>query len=126
MTTAYAECYDPSGVRYGVPTYPWRMAPEGLATRRQLRAAGLRPGGQTIAGQLMRLTRRTGQRRIAYLYRVELAKPVRPMTLAKWAAFDAAMIARRTCPSCRIERWYCIPTARGTCNDCATPHAQAS
>ncbi|MGW2586148.1 RRQRL motif-containing zinc-binding protein, partial [Streptomyces virginiae] len=26
-----------------LPVYRWRLAPEGLATRRQLRAAGLRP-----------------------------------------------------------------------------------
>lgn len=35
------------------PTYPWRLAPDGYATRTQLRAMGLRPGGQEIAAQLM-------------------------------------------------------------------------
>ncbi|MGG8409369.1 RRQRL motif-containing zinc-binding protein, partial [Streptomyces sp. 12297] len=29
-----------------LPVYRWHLAPDGLATRRQLRAAGLRPGGQ--------------------------------------------------------------------------------
>ena len=52
MSAAYAECYDPTGARYGIPTYPWRLAPDGLATRRQLRARGLRPGGQPIAAQV--------------------------------------------------------------------------
>ncbi|MFW6721012.1 RRQRL motif-containing zinc-binding protein [Streptomyces sp. MAR4 CNY-716] len=126
MTTAYAECYDPAGTRYGVPTYPWRLAPEGLATRRQLRARGLRPGGQPMAAQVMRLARRTGQPRVAYLYRLDRAKPVRPMTLAKWAAFDAMMTARRTCPQCRVERWYCIPRSRGICNECANGPPQAA
>ncbi|CAL9483282.1 hypothetical protein SUDANB146_03428 [Streptomyces sp. enrichment culture] len=32
-----------------LPAYRWRLAPDGLATRRQLRAAGLRPGGQDVA-----------------------------------------------------------------------------
>lgn len=32
-----------------VPDYRWRMAPDGLATRRQLREMGLRPGGQGVA-----------------------------------------------------------------------------
>ncbi|GAA3144755.1 hypothetical protein GCM10010449_75080 [Streptomyces rectiviolaceus] len=31
MGAAYAKCYDPSGARYGVPTFPWRLAPDGLA-----------------------------------------------------------------------------------------------
>ena len=41
----YIEFYDPDGSRYGLPTYPYRWAPKGLLTRRQLRANGLRPGG---------------------------------------------------------------------------------
>ena len=45
--------FDPSGARYGIPTYPWRLAPDGYATRRQLRARGLRPGGQDVAAQLL-------------------------------------------------------------------------
>jgi hypothetical protein len=44
-----ADCFDPEGERFGIPTYPWRYAPEGLATRRQLRSQGLRPGGQDVA-----------------------------------------------------------------------------
>lgn len=53
-----ADCFDPDGVRFGVPTYPWRLAPQGLATRRQLRALGLRPGGQEVAAQVFRPRRR--------------------------------------------------------------------
>lgn len=40
------EFYDPTGSRYGFPTFPYRYAPDGLATRRQLRRDGLRPNGQ--------------------------------------------------------------------------------
>ena len=84
-----ADCFDPAGERFGIPTYPWRMAPDGYATRRQLRTRGLRPGGQTVAGQILRPRRRRPPL-TAYLYRVDLARPVRPMTPARWAAPPAA------------------------------------
>jgi predicted GIY-YIG superfamily endonuclease len=68
--------WDPEGTRYGIPTYPWRMAPAGLATRRQLAADGLRPGGQPVAAQVMWRSRHRGPRsvQVAYLYRVEAAR----------------------------------------------------
>ena len=43
----YVQFYDPDGRRYGIPTYPYRWAPKHLYTTRQLRARGLRPGGQS-------------------------------------------------------------------------------
>jgi len=124
MATAF---HDPTGARYGTPTYPWRLAPDGLATRRQLRALGLRPGGQEVAAQVMWRSRRsrTGVR-TAYLYRIDRAKPVRPMTPAKHRALAAAMTARRTCPECRTVRPYCIPTAVGACVPCADAPALAA
>lgn len=61
-----------------LPTYRWRFAPDGYATRRQLRALGLRPGGQDVAAELQRPRRRRGPL-VAYLYRIDQAKPVRPM-----------------------------------------------
>lgn len=116
--------YDPTGARYGVPTFPWRMAPDGLATRRQLRTEGLRPGGQDIAAQVLWYSRRywrkgTSPVRVAYLYRVDLAKTVRPMTPAKWAALAKANAARRICPACRADAGYRIPTSLGMCVSCA-------
>ncbi|UGQ10033.1 hypothetical protein LO772_24515 [Yinghuangia sp. ASG 101] len=98
-----------------IPTYHYRLAPDGLFTRRQLRARGLRPGGQEPAAQIIW---RRG-RRIAYLYRLELARPVRPMTEARARALAAAMRARRTCPVCRSDRGYVIPTSLGACVPCA-------
>ncbi|WSJ44890.1 hypothetical protein OG349_18985 [Streptomyces sp. NBC_01317] len=106
------------------------MAPDGYATRRQLRAAGLRPGGQLAAAQLLWFSnrrRRAGQPptlRVAYLYHRDLAKPVRPMTPAKWAALDKANAARRVCPECRIDAGYRIPTSLGMCVSCAYPEDQ--
>jgi hypothetical protein len=103
-----------------LPVYRWHLAPEGLATRRQLRALGLRPGGQEVAAELRRPRRRRGPL-VAYLYRIDAAKPVRPMTAAKWAALARANAARRTCPACRRDAGYVIPPSLGTCAQCAYP-----
>ncbi|MEV4453907.1 RRQRL motif-containing zinc-binding protein [Streptomyces mirabilis] len=120
MGGSFGKCYDPSGSQFGIPTYPWRYAPKGLATRRQLRARGLRPGGQPIAAQVLRPRYRRGPL-TAYLYRVDRAKKVRPMTPAKWAALAKANLARRTCPTCRTDAGYVIPTSLGMCVPCAYP-----
>ncbi|GAB2993586.1 hypothetical protein GCM10023080_069870 [Streptomyces pseudoechinosporeus] len=120
MSLAFAKCFDPTGARHGIPTFPWRCAPEGYATRRQLRARGLRPGGQPIAGQVLRPRYRRGPL-VAYLYREDLAKPVRPMTSRKWGALALAMLARRTCPQCGLDAGYVIPTSLGMCVPCAYP-----
>jgi hypothetical protein len=123
MSGALGTCYDPDGAVHGIPTYPWRLAPDGLATRRQLRARGLRPGGQEIAAQLMRVNRRRGNVRVAYLYRIDAAKPVRPMTSRKWGALALAMLARRTCPLCLLDVGYCIPPSLGVCGMCRARRA---
>ncbi|MEV7343943.1 RRQRL motif-containing zinc-binding protein [Streptomyces sp. NPDC093544] len=120
MGRSYGKCFDPNGARYGIPTFPWRMAPDGMVTRRQLRARGLRPGGQPIAGQVLRPRYRRGPL-VAYLYRLDCAKPVRPMTPAKRAALAKANLARRTCPQCRTDAGYVIPASLGTCVPCAYP-----
>ncbi|MFD7237624.1 RRQRL motif-containing zinc-binding protein [Streptomyces syringium] len=107
----------------GLPVYPWRLAPDGLATFRQLRAAGLRPGGQDVVAQVERPRHRRSPL-IAYLYRVDLAKPVRPMTPAKWAALAKANAARQVCPACQTDAGYRIPASLGTCVTCAYPEEQ--
>lgn len=111
--------YDPDGTRYGIPTWPWGMAPAGLATRRQLRERGLRPGGQEPAAQIMWRSNAAGSRegyRVAYLYWVHLALPVRPMTSARWRALARAMLARHTCRTCNELHPHCLPTSLGgTC-----------
>lgn len=113
--------WDPQGRRSGgIPTYPWRMAPAGLLTRRQLRARGLRPNGQDVAAQLMWRSRRsTTGVRVAYLYRPDLAAPVRPMTEGRRRALSAANTARRTCPTCGRDAGYVLPAHLGTCLPCA-------
>ncbi|MBT2383005.1 RRQRL motif-containing zinc-binding protein [Streptomyces sp. ISL-11] len=124
MSPTFGKCYDPTGEVHGIPTFPWRLAPDGLATIRQLRAQDLRPGGQAIAAQVMRHNRRRGGVQVAYLYPIAGAKKVRPMTPAKRAALAKAMAARRTCPACRIDAGYCIPTSLGMCVTCAYPEEQ--
>ncbi|PBC72158.1 hypothetical protein BX265_6779 [Streptomyces sp. TLI_235] len=110
--------WDPHGERFGLPTYPWRMAPDGLLTRRQLRTRGLRPGGQPVAAQILWRSRSRGVR-AAYLYRACLAKPVRPMTPGRTAALAAANLARRTCPACGRDAGCVLPAHLGTCLPCA-------
>ncbi|MDF3288484.1 RRQRL motif-containing zinc-binding protein [Streptomyces silvisoli] len=124
MSAAFGKCYDPTGARWGIPTFPWRLAPDGYATRRQLRARGLRPGGQPVAAQVMRVNRRCGGTQVAFLYEIKRAKPVRPMTSRKWGALALAMLARRTCPACGRDAGYVIPTSIGTCVACAYPDEQ--
>ena len=113
--------WDPDGERHGgTPTYPWKQAPDGFMTRRQLRVLGLRPGRQDVAAQVLwrsRLTR--GEVRPAYLYRLDLAVPVRPMTPAKAEALAKANRARRTCPDCGRDAGYVLPARYGTCIPCA-------
>jgi hypothetical protein len=98
-----------------IPVYPYRLAPDGLMTRRQLRARGLRPGGHDPVAEIRW---RKGER-FALLYDVRLAVPVRPMTPGRQRAVDAMMRARRTCPDCRRDRGYVIPRSLGCCPSCA-------
>jgi hypothetical protein len=118
-----ARFYDPAGDVFGLPTWPWRMAPAGLATRRQLAAAGLRPNGQAPAGQVCWLSRRygTGRRartRFALLYRADLAAPRREPSTAQLIALAKADVARRTCQTCGQVRPYVIPRRLGECLAC--------
>ncbi|MGW1533101.1 RRQRL motif-containing zinc-binding protein [Streptomyces aureus] len=106
-----------------LPVFRWRLAPDGWATRLQLRARGLRPGGQQVAATLERPWRRRPPL-VAHLYCVDLAMPVRPMTPGRWRAHAAMMRARRTCPSCRRDAGYVIPTLLGMCVSCAYPDEQ--
>ncbi|MFD5820233.1 RRQRL motif-containing zinc-binding protein [Streptomyces sp. NPDC127038] len=101
--------------------YDWGTAPEGLATRRQLRAQGLRPAGQ--APIVLRCRKCRNYERVCtrptFLYRIDRALPVRPMTLAKERALDRAMEARQRCPLCGRRYHACIPLrSLGSCLEC--------
>jgi hypothetical protein len=123
MARIRAAYRDPTGDRYGIPTFWWRGAPDGYATRRQLRKRGLCPGGQPVAAQV--LWSGVGGTRVAYLYRLDLARPKRTATPAVRAALAKAMTARRTCPICRELQPYFIPRSLGECLTCASPEIAA-
>jgi len=110
------EFYDPTGSRYGFPTFPYRYAPDGLATRRQLRAQGLRPNGNDPVAQI--LWRHRKQIRTAHLYRRDLAAPKRAATPAQLAVIAKMLLARRTCRHCGQLRDYYIPRSTGACLTC--------
>jgi hypothetical protein len=94
------------------------MAPDGLATKRQLAARGLRPGGAAVAAQIMwQRHRGVG---VAYLYRLAGAKPKRTPTAGNLRAIAAMMAARSTCQVCRSVFDYCLPAGR-VCLHCADP-----
>jgi hypothetical protein len=114
--------WDPDAERHDVPTYPWGLVPDGLATRDQLVARGLRPRGRHVA-QLMWDSRRSDQPRRAYLYRICDARPPRPRSPGQIASLEAARRRRRVCPECGIERDYYLSTALGVCTPCAYPDA---
>lgn len=111
MSKFSARFWDPAGERYGMPSYPLGMAPPHLLTRRQLDAAGLRPGTQCVQAQALWRTRRRGASvvRAAYLYDVRFAQPKRSF----------AGKAGRRCPACLTVPGYALPRHLGTCLDCA-------
>ncbi|MFF2082856.1 RRQRL motif-containing zinc-binding protein [Nocardia sp. NPDC058176] len=90
---------DPEGRRFGVPTYPWGMAPAHLRTTRQLAAEGRRPGGEYEA-QVLR-ARRGRDPLKAHLFDVNEAKPKRVPTAAQR---EALQIARWTQSANAAER----------------------
>ncbi|MGK5533432.1 RRQRL motif-containing zinc-binding protein [Streptomyces sp. URMC 129] len=98
-----------------LPTYRPRLAPDGLMTRRQLRAAGLRPNGHPPVARIVW----TRSKRWADLFDVSKAAPIRPMTDGRRRTLDAMMRARRTCPDCGLDRGYCLPRRYGCCPYCA-------
>lgn len=89
-----------------------------LATTRQLRAMGKRPGGQDPVAFLYFRCRKACKLVFASLYLIDAAKPVRPMTPARWATHHKMMAARRTCRECRETSYAELPKAHRTCEPC--------
>ena len=116
-----ARYLDPAGGRYGIPTFPFRGAPGGLLTRKQLAGLGLRPVGDPVA-QLMwpgRPSRRDGQKyRTAALYALAAAVPRRPASPGRLAQLAAARARKRVCPTCGRDAGHVIPRHLGECLDC--------
>jgi hypothetical protein len=112
-------CQFTRGRYHGLHLLSWGIAPrDKLATYRQLRAMDLRPGGFDPVAVLFFHSRKGNRMVFASLYLIALAKPVRPMTDAKWCAVAAARAARCVCPACQQVKPYCIRTSIGHCWDC--------
>jgi hypothetical protein len=109
----------PGRIERGMPTFGFKCAPDGLLTRRQLRAAGLAPGGQEPWARLVWKR----DRRFAWLYRADLATPKRIPTAAQLTSLGAALAARRVCANCGPVD-YTVRTSDHLCGDCyAAAHA---
>jgi hypothetical protein len=105
----------PGRMLAGMPAFDYHCAPSGLLTRRQLRAAGLAPGGQEPYARLVWKR----DRRWAWLYREDLAAPKRVPTPAQLDALGRALAARRVCAHCGPVA-YCVRTTDRLCGDCHT------
>ncbi|MBQ0855730.1 hypothetical protein J8N05_47100 (plasmid) [Streptomyces sp. BH-SS-21] len=99
--------------------------PGHLATRRQLRAREVSPGGHgPVAVLRCARCRYTPQWSCshpgrAWLYDLRLTRPKRIPTLAQEWALDRAMAARSTCPRCKRRYVYCLPLRTlGSCLEC--------
>ncbi|KPI12061.1 hypothetical protein OK074_2682 [Actinobacteria bacterium OK074] len=97
-----------------LPVFGWNQADRAVyATRRQLAADRLAPGGPVAAW----LVWREGEREAA-LYLRDQAKPKRVMTWPQIEALGKALAARRFCPNCRRDVGYCLPRRYGRCFGC--------
>ena len=111
------------GTHEGLPLLSRGIAPRNLlATYRQLRSMGLRPGGHDPVAVLYGSHKASCAKWFASLYLVATAVPVRPMTPAKWTAIAKANLAKRICPQCGRDRGYVIPKWTGyLCFPCYDP-----
>lgn len=111
------EFYDPDGKEHGgLPTYPWKMAPDHLLTTRQLLKLDLRPA-QPPAAQVIWM--RGGAEQVAFLYDRNKAKPKICPSLAVIFSLERAWQALRTCPICQRDVGYRVRrTYLGHCADC--------
>jgi len=91
-----------------------------MATRRQLRTMGLRPGGQGPVAVLLFAHRQPNRRRVehAWLYLTATARPKRTATPAQRTAITRALAARRTCRRCAREQGYYLSTISQLCRGC--------
>ncbi|WP_229905122.1 RRQRL motif-containing zinc-binding protein [Lentzea cavernae] len=115
------------GTHEGLPLLSHGCAPRDvLATRRQLRALGLRPGGADPVAVLYGRHNHSKAQWLASLYLIATAVPVRPMTPAKHTALAKANLARRICRSCGRDPLYVLPTSTRQCWPCFEADAAAT
>ena len=99
MTASPTRFLDPTGQRFGIPTYPWGWSKHfdpNLGTKAQLREAGLSIAGLEVVAQLMWSSRRAGN-----------------VAGVRTAALYLRSLARHTCTRCgRLWDFY-LPTSNG-------------
>ncbi|MEV6604717.1 RRQRL motif-containing zinc-binding protein [Kutzneria sp. NPDC051319] len=119
MTVAWSQYPEfTHGTEGGLPLLPRGWAPKTLlATVRQLKKLGLRPGGHDPVAVLYGYSSKGGQW-FAPLYLIARAKPMLPMTPNRWRSIAKANTARRCCPVCGRDRGYIIPPSLGMCVPC--------
>jgi hypothetical protein len=108
------------GTHLGLPLLSWGTAPKHLlATRRQLRAMGLRPNGQEPVAYMYFRCRRALRMVFAELFLISGAAPHRPATAAQHTAIAKANLARRICRTCGRDTGYVPPADWGKrCEPC--------
>lgn len=111
------------GTHDGYPVLTWGWADRRvLATVRQLRARGLRPGGQDAVAVLLFQHHRPARRTdFARLYLIDRALPKRTATPAQREAIARALRVRRTCtgPCGQLQDHY-LSTISRMCGACET------
>ena len=107
----------PSGYGPG-PVYLGGRAPDGLRTRRQLRAEGLSVAGLRPAGWLQY----NAHHAVCALYDAAAARPVRPLTERQRANLAAGRALANTAPCFRCTRvrvpWWPSWRGRPCCDEC--------
>lgn len=107
------------GLVHGVPALSWGWAPRGLlATERQLKARGLRPGSDPVAVLVFAHRKPARARDFAWLYLLTEARPKAEATPARMANLAAAMRARRTCHECDQAQDRCVSRTSRLCGPC--------
>ncbi|MBF6296812.1 hypothetical protein IU459_04540 [Nocardia amamiensis] len=81
--------HDPDGKRFGIPTWPWGLAPQHLRTRRQLAREGKSPSREYEA-QVLRARGGSRGPLKAHLYDAENAVPKRVSSEAQLEALQLA------------------------------------
>jgi hypothetical protein len=116
----WSECEELTRGRHlGLPLFSWNLAPRSvLATRRQLAAMGLRPGGQEPVAYLYFRCRKACRMVFAELFLITSAKPKRTATPAQHTAIAKANLARRICGECGRDAGYIVPREHGLCHAC--------
>jgi hypothetical protein len=104
----------------GLPVLAWGWAPrELLATMRQLRKMGLRPGGADPVAALRFQHRKPAKANdFALLYLITRAVPKRTATARQHVAIESALRARRTCRECRRVQDFYLSTISRMCSSC--------